>query len=398
MDRSLQIQDSAGVLGPFIRIARRPVLRSVPRPTTMSLLGVAGLLWLGVLTGCATRMGPATIPGARFDYNDKIARSQNDQLLLNLVRLRYRDTPVFLDVGTVIAQYSLSAQAGVAPTLNVDGVEGTELGLDLGGSYSEQPTITYEPLKGSEFTRRFLTPLSPVTIVLLSESGWSIERLLLCCVERINRVPNAPQASGPTPERLPDNTAFRELAGLLRQLQVADLLHFGAALGEEAGAASVRVERPADGDPAFAAWQRARELLGLRGDEDVFVLATRGLRQEPDEIALSSRSLLGVLFFLSHAVEAPADHEQRGLVTVTKGGDGAKVDWGVATENLLQIRSSASVPASAFVRIRYRGHWFYIDDADLHSKATFNLLTYLFSLQAAGEGEGSPLLTVPVGG
>ncbi|MEZ5367278.1 MAG: hypothetical protein R2748_34300 [Bryobacterales bacterium] len=49
------------------------------------------------------------------------------------------------------------------------------------------------------------------------------------------------------------------------------------------------------------------------------------------------------------------------------------------------------------MRIRYRNRWFYIDDSDLNSKATFNLLNYLYSLQAAGRGAGSPLLTVPIG-
>ena len=76
--------------------------------------------------GCATRLGPQTIPGARFNYNDKIARSQNDQLLLNLVRLKYRDTLVFLDVGTVIAQYTLAGQVGAAPRINADGTGKTE--------------------------------------------------------------------------------------------------------------------------------------------------------------------------------------------------------------------------------------------------------------------------------
>lgn len=379
-------------------------MRAVVDVRRFSRNGARGVVWpivalvlISALAGCATRMGPRTIPGARFNYNDKIARSHNDQLLLNLVRLRYRDTPVFLDVGTVIAQYTLSGEASAGPTINVDGVAGTETGLQLGGSYSEQPTITYEPLKGSDFTRRLLTPLSPVTIVLLSESGWSIERLLLCCVERINRVMNAPEASGPTPELLPDNLAFRELAGLLRRLQLAGGLDFGVALDGEQGTMLVHVDRPMEGDPTYATWQRVRELMELTGDEDEFVLTTRGARQRDGEISLSGRSLLGVLFFLSHAVQAPPSHEERGLVTVTKGPDGAKVDWGVATENLLRIQSSASAPANAFVRIRYRDHWFYIEDSDLHSKATFNLLTYLFSLQAAGEAEGSPLLTVPVG-
>jgi hypothetical protein len=61
------------------------------------------------------------------------------------------------------------------------------------------------------------------------------------------------------------------------------------------------------------------------------------------------------------------------------------------------VRAQTERPSNAFVRINYRAHWFHIEDHDLQSKATFNLLTYLFSLQAAGSKAVSPLLTVPVG-
>ena len=114
--------------------------------TKSGIANWAALCGAILLSACATRLGPRTIPAPRFDYNERIARSQNDQLLLNLVRLRYRDTPVFLDVVTVIAQYTLDARVGVFPRIHVDGTDGTELGVDLGGCYSEQPTITYEPI------------------------------------------------------------------------------------------------------------------------------------------------------------------------------------------------------------------------------------------------------------
>ena len=60
-----------------------------------------------VLAGCKS-VGPRTIQGARFNYNEAIAHSWNQQLLLNLVRLRYRDTPFFLEVNSVSTQYSIT--------------------------------------------------------------------------------------------------------------------------------------------------------------------------------------------------------------------------------------------------------------------------------------------------
>ena len=356
-----------------------------------------GLCATLALASCATRLGPRTIPGARFDYNQRIARSQNDQLLLNLVRLRYRDTPVFLDVGTVIAHYTLDARVGVRPRLGADGGPGSELGVDLGGSYSEQPTITYEPITGSEFTQRLLTPISPQTLILLSQSGWSIERLLMCCVDSINGIDNAPVASGPTPERIPDNSRFRNLAGSLRELQLAGSLDFALVQDGTSSVAVLRISRPEFDEAHSELLRTIRDLLDLDANTESFNLAGRSLIRGRDEIAITGRSLLGALFFLSHSVDPPSSHESRGLVTVAQDLSNQDGNWREVSGDILRIRSDAAQPADAFVRIRYRDHWFFIDDSDLNSKATFNLLTYLLSLQSAGQEGIDAMLTVPVG-
>lgn len=358
---------------------------------------VAALCGCVAFAACGTRLGPRTIPGARFDYNERIARSQNDQLLLNLVRLRYRDTPVFLDVGTVIAQYTLDARVGVLPRINVDGSGGTEFGVDLGGRYSEQPTITYQPVSGAEFTQRLLTPISAQTIILLSQSGWSIERLLMCCVDSINGVTNAPVASGPTPTRIPNNSDFREAARLLRELQISGSLDFMLAQDRESGETSIRIRRP-ESDPDRADTLRSiRSILSLDSSHETFRLATRSSRLSPEAIVLTGRSLLGAMFFLSHSVDPPETHKSKGLVTIMKGGESQGLNWDTVSGSLLKVSSAESPPLEAFVRIRYRDHWFYIADADLNSKATFNLLTYLLSLQSAGPQGIDAMLTVPVG-
>ena len=349
------------------------------------------------VTSCVTRMGPRTIPSARFNYNETIARSLNEQLLLNLVRLRYRDTPLFIDVGTIVAQYSFSGRASASPIVNIEGKDQTEYGFGVSGSYSERPTITYEPLKGEEFAQRLLTPISPVTLILLSQSGWSIERLLLCCVQQINDVTNAPSTSGPTPSYIPENKEFQELARLLRELQIAGALNFRVTYDEEKRVTFIHIARPSEEDPRKTKIEEVRKLLGLSDQHELFRMTSESLRRESDEIVVSGRSLLGVLFFLSQTVEPPQAHQDQGLVTVVTDSEGEPFDWATVTGGLLRVHSQAGRPSNTFVRINYRGHWFHIDDRDLHSKATFNLLTYLFSLQAARLKGVSPLLTVPVG-
>jgi hypothetical protein len=65
----------------------------------------------GVLSGCH-QFGPGTIERARVSYNEVINRTSNEQLLLNLVRLKYRDTPFFLEISSLTSSFQFGASVG----------------------------------------------------------------------------------------------------------------------------------------------------------------------------------------------------------------------------------------------------------------------------------------------
>ena len=348
-------------------------------------------LVLSLIVGGCTNLGPRALRAGRNDYNVAIQQTNDEQLLLNLVRLRYRDTPLFLEVSSVTTQFAFSAGATGSATIRSGPDQG---GLGASLAYAEEPTVAYTPLQGEDFVERFLAPISLDTILLLYHSGWSFDRVLRVAVQHLNGLENASSASGPTPARAPDFRQFREAATLLRELQRRKLLSLG--YEERDGKKRPVVQLTAAALSSAEALALVK-LLGLTAGQARYAVQPGVSTGEADAISVGTRSLMGVLFYLSHAVEVPRADEAMGRVTVTQDDTGQRFDWLQVTDALLHIKAQEERPDNAAVAIRYRGLWFYIDNSDLDSKSTFSLLAQLFALQS-GKAEGiAPVLTIPIG-
>ena len=84
------------------------------RPPASRLHALAALLGLAaVVAGCAS-VSPDRVTADRMDYGQVIVESWKRQTLLNVVRMRYGDAPVFLDVASVINSYSFTGKANAA--------------------------------------------------------------------------------------------------------------------------------------------------------------------------------------------------------------------------------------------------------------------------------------------
>jgi hypothetical protein len=97
-----------------------------------------------------TSIGPGTVSRDRIDYASSIGNSWKEQTLLNIVKLRYGDMPIFLEVAQVIAGYQLQGTLGTSFTAGnfnaaVIGPFTANGNATTAGTYTDRPTVIYQP-------------------------------------------------------------------------------------------------------------------------------------------------------------------------------------------------------------------------------------------------------------
>jgi hypothetical protein len=346
------------------------------------------LLAVALLGGCAS-IGPGTISANRTAYNLAVQQTNDQELLLNLVRLLYRDTLYFTTVERVAASMEFNqtynTSAGITRSRSAPGQRflGRNLSLSPGIALYDRPTVFYAPVEGERFVRQMMTPMNPEFLLMMVKSGWSLDRVFMVAVQEINGLKNAPTAAGPTPSREPEFRDFQEAVKLLRALQREQLLELAA--GQEAKSLELRFVRDAMMRPEVA---RLGELLRLSPGRDRFRIVTGVQAPDGDTIAITTRPLLSALSFVAQGVQAPAAHVAAGKVRRTVRADQQPFDWRELLGDVLQVHSAKEEPAEASVAVFYRDHYFYIPDDDIETKSTFVLLTQLMALHSAPASSG----------
>jgi hypothetical protein len=141
--------------------------------------------------------------------------TSREELLLNLVRMRYHESEEFLGVSSITGQYQYKADIAAKGLWHARSEGSGVLGAQ------SKPTIVYSPEQGKEFNQRKLSPVSLETLDLLASKGWAIDRVLRLTVRNLNDIDNATSAGGPTPKKKPEYEEFLYLTQLFRQLQLA---------------------------------------------------------------------------------------------------------------------------------------------------------------------------------
>ncbi|MCP5505907.1 MAG: hypothetical protein H7A38_03370 [Chlamydiales bacterium] len=369
-----------------------------------------GLIFLGVtttllFTGCQVSSRTSMYgSGGRTSYNVAAQNTTNQELLLNLVRLRYSDTPYFLEISGITTQFNFHTK--IVPTIKIPGFD-EENPATLGGEmgWSNQPTIQYSPLEGKEFAVQMMQPLDLRMIQGLIFMGWDVDRVFRMLIQNMADIPNAISASGPVPDAPPHYQKFAECLELLRYFQERGELQIGiryipngdAHLSDEDACKhepnAIQISFPVNGPES----DRLAELLeGVKKSKGRYVLNMRQAFNEEASLGLMTRSLLSAMYYLSLGVNVPPKDVAAGTVAMTHNKDGSLFNWHNVIGDLLTVNWSYRKPDYAYLAVPYRGYWFYIDDADVSSKRTFVLLQQIYNLQAKQQEKEGPILTIPL--
>jgi hypothetical protein len=340
--------------------------------------------------GCG-HLGPRTIVEDRVAYDDAVATSWKEQTLLNVVKLRYLDTPFFVDVAQIVSGYSLGEQ--ITPTVGFgpSSFPGASFGSRLIGSlavqqaYIDRPTVSYAPQTRPDFIRNLTLPLPPSAVLYMMQAGYPVDVVFDLTLDAINGVQGR-TVSG-TQVR-PASPEYRRVVEILRKAQLSGSVGMRVEVGKDKKESLVLFFRDPDIDPGLAAeLAEARRLLGIdpAGREVRVVFgATRG---GPGEVTLATRSVYRVLALLAASVQVPDAHLAEGRAPPLGGDPGEELPR-------FTVFSGCARPKDCFTATCYRGYWFWIDDRDAESKRTMAFLMVLLALADTGAKEPVPFLTI----
>lgn len=398
--------------------------------------------WLAAVV-CLTAagcMGSWAIRGTRLHYNQSFSLTASQEMLLNIVRMRYGESPTFLDLPMInsVTEARVDGAGGQIADSPAQGFLGGDFGL------RDEPTLSYQPRSGDNLAESMIEAFT-AEMLLDIPPGDDTRTFLLAFVDSINGVRNSPTATSPGSRVLKPNDDFRYVVDLIVGLQTRGATKLRVAKRKQVVHEAVPLDSALGADMVFAAKdgfvyeasderlkliEKARlmamaiqpselgsadvgevvRLLNLEPgltayqvksqENDEIDLASEEVRAgvpqgQTDTIALNVRSGYQVLAFLSKGVDVPEAHVRRCSVHMFQGPDGRPFDGRQLTKGLFHVCVQKHRPLRSDLAVHYRGYWFYIAESDVQSRTTLNQVKLALDLQSQA-GNAGPVLTLPL--
>lgn len=346
------------------------------------------LLFVVPLTACVG-FAPKRLYDDQLGYTRSLGDSGKAQTLLNVVRLRYGDTPVFLNTTQVISGYSLQRSLSGGVSL----VAGPNTGSgSTGVTMTQNPTFTFQPVTGEAFANSYVRPLSPTELLPLSLNGTPIDVLFRLAVQSVNGLNNSSMLD---PANRSGSPGFYRLLVNLRRLQVAGLLGIRLEPGKTpdddkskvSGKLVLSIANSRDKDLQNQV-VATRQMLGMTDQMKEAEVVYGSGRPEAGTITLLTRPILGVLGQVAAEVQVPADDIKGGRTIPTAE------DAGVLGRPTVIIQNGDAPPKTTYSMVRYHDRWYWIADDDFDSKYAFSVLQTLLAL-AETDPQTSTVVTIP---
>ena len=400
------------------------------------------------LSGCST-FGPQLVLDSHIEYNKAVEQVIQEELLLNIVRRRYYEAPQFVTISSISSTMSTSTAISAGSAF---GNEETPTTGNIGGSvaFSDSPTVTITPLQGTEILGALTARMSVLSIAKMAQAGYRFDFLLALMAEGLTDV-RGPETGVGTDFRPGDSEYIEVIQSVGRlidkgQLKVGtfswndpysditikreDITVDNQITAIALGGGRARFRSYDDGETYYltdkydypAMWidpdartsgdgKRVIELLNLQPTplKRVWsfsanrVVEGTDFENVPDdprpEVRMQLRTFYSVLNLLAYGVNVPPnDEEERRAFTKDLYDQAVSEGRAVDLSKKFVVHSSeGDRPENAFVAVKHRGTWFYVDDRDYASKSFLNATYDLFNMEIAPSGGGGgPILTVPV--
>jgi len=352
---------------------------------------LAAVVLASSVAACSS-IGPVTVSRDRVDYATSIGNSWKEQTLLNIVKLRDGDMPIFLEVAQVIAGYQLQGTLGTSFTAGnfnaaVIGPFTATGNAAAASTYTDRPTVIYQPLTGVDFLKRLMTPIPPSSVLFALQAGYSAERVMPITLDSINGINNTSNRL-----RRPADSKFTRLVDLMREGQLAGAIQIRIERPKEGSESSVLIFGPSRDQELAAKGREIKSILGIRPDLRELRVNYGGYSGKDDEIDMKTRSMLEIMLEFAAVVQVPEADVAQGKATP---GVAEAQGTAVLSGPPLRVVVTDKQPQDAFVVAQYDGRWFWIAGTDIQSKYTFGIIMLLFSIADTGTRGSAPVVTIP---